>query len=113
MYKATAADVGRLEQPVAASLVVVNSVVQYFPSLDYLFKMVQQLVELEGTRTLFFGDVRSCDKATKADIRRMVADMEQVERELLVDPAFFTALPSRLPGLVSTSRSCPEDEGDK
>ncbi|KAK1916804.1 hypothetical protein P3342_004359 [Pyrenophora teres f. teres] len=59
MYKATAADVGRLEQPVAASLVVINSVVQYFPSLDYLFKTVQQLVELEGTRTLFFGDVRS------------------------------------------------------
>ncbi|KAL7780703.1 hypothetical protein CFE70_010728, partial [Pyrenophora teres f. teres 0-1] len=99
MYKATAADVGRLEQPVAASLVVINSVVQYFPSLDYLFKTVQQLVELEGTRTLFFGDVRSYalhreflatravhmagDRATKADIRRMVADMERVERELL------------------------------
>ncbi|KAL7771431.1 hypothetical protein CFE70_001374 [Pyrenophora teres f. teres 0-1] len=32
MYKATAADVGRLEQPVAASLVVINSVVQYFPA---------------------------------------------------------------------------------
>ncbi|CAE7034436.1 Non-ribosomal peptide synthetase [Pyrenophora teres f. teres] len=124
MYKATAADVGRLEQPVAASLVVVNSVVQYFPSLDYLFKMVQQLVELEGTRTLFFGDVRSCalhreflatravhmagDKATKADIRRMVADMERVERELLVDPAFFTALPSRLPGLVEHVEILPK-----
>ncbi|KAK1914064.1 hypothetical protein P3342_007310 [Pyrenophora teres f. teres] len=123
MYKATAADVGRLEQPVAASLVVVNSVVQYFPSLDYLFKMVQQLVELEGTRTLF-GDVRSCalhreflatravhmagDKATKADIRRMVADMERVERELLVDPAFFTALPSRLPGLVEHVEILPK-----
>ncbi|KAK1914119.1 hypothetical protein P3342_007365 [Pyrenophora teres f. teres] len=105
MYKATAADVGRLEQPVAASLVVVNSVVQYFPSLDYLFKMVQQLVELEGTRTLFFGDVRSCHKA---DIRRMVADMERVERELLVDPAFFTALPSRLPGLVEHVEILPK-----
>ncbi|KAL7778314.1 hypothetical protein CFE70_004993 [Pyrenophora teres f. teres 0-1] len=124
MYKATAADVGRLEQPVAASLVVVNSVVQYFPSLDYLFKTVQQLVELEGTRTLFFGDVRSYalhreflatravhmagDRATKADIRRMVADMERVERELLVDPAFFTALPSRLPGLVDHVEILPK-----
>ncbi|KAL7772850.1 hypothetical protein CFE70_002813 [Pyrenophora teres f. teres 0-1] len=124
MYKATAADVGRLEQPVAASLVVINSVVQYFPSLDYLFKTVQQLVELEGTRTLFFGDVRSYalhreflatravhmagDRATKADIRRMVADMERVERELLVDPAFFTALPSRLPGLVDHVEILPK-----
>lgn len=30
----------------------------------------------------------------------MVANMECVELELLVDPVFFTALPSRLPGLV-------------
>ncbi|KAK1914067.1 hypothetical protein P3342_007313 [Pyrenophora teres f. teres] len=82
------------------------------------------MVELEGTRTLFFGDVRSCalhreflatravhmagDKATKADIRRMVADMERVERELLVDPAFFTALPSRLPGLVEHVEILPK-----
>ncbi|KAF2462487.1 amino acid adenylation, partial [Lindgomyces ingoldianus] len=113
MYKATAADIGQLKQPIAANLVVMNSVVQYFPSQDYLFKLIQDLLALEGVRTLFFGDIRSYalyreflatralrmagDKATKADILRMMADMERVERELLVDPAFFTALPSRLP----------------
>ncbi|CAE7020055.1 destruxin synthetase [Pyrenophora teres f. teres] len=48
------------------------------------------------------------DRATKADIRRMVADMERVERELLVDPAFFTALPSRLPGLVDHVEILPK-----
>ncbi|KAK1916437.1 hypothetical protein P3342_004256 [Pyrenophora teres f. teres] len=48
------------------------------------------------------------DKATKAGIRRMVADMERVERELLVDPAFFTALPSRLPGLVEHVEILPK-----
>ncbi|KJZ68532.1 hypothetical protein HIM_12080 [Hirsutella minnesotensis 3608] len=35
MYKATATDVGRLCMPISPSLVVLNSVVQYFPSLDY------------------------------------------------------------------------------
>ncbi|KAF2471468.1 uncharacterized protein BDR25DRAFT_368329 [Lindgomyces ingoldianus] len=124
MYKATAADVGHLEQLIAANLVVMNSVVQYFPSQDYLFKLIRDLLALNGVRTLFFGDIRSYalyreflatralrmagDKATKADILRMMADMERVERELLVDPAFFTALPSRLPGLVEHVEILPK-----
>ncbi|KAF2463679.1 acetyl-CoA synthetase-like protein [Lindgomyces ingoldianus] len=124
MYKATAADIGQLERPIAANLVVMNSVVQYFPSQDYLFKLIQDLLTLKGVRTLFFGDIRSYalyreflatralrmagGKAAKADILRMMADMERVERELLVDPAFFTALPSRLPGLVEHVEIMPK-----
>ncbi|KAG9191728.1 ATP-binding cassette, subfamily B (MDR/TAP), member 1 [Alternaria panax] len=124
MHKATAADVGQLERPIAANLVVMNSVVQYFPSQEYLFKVVQELVALDGVQTLFFGDIRSYalyqeflsaralqiagNKATKAELRRMMADMECVERELLVDPAFFTALPSLLPGLVEHVEILPK-----
>ncbi|KAL7773083.1 hypothetical protein CFE70_003047 [Pyrenophora teres f. teres 0-1] len=124
MHKATAADVGQLERPIAANLVVTNSVVQYFPSQDYLFKVVQELVVLESVQTLFFGDIRSYalyqeflatralhiagNKTTKAELRRMMADMERVERELLVDPAFFTALPSRLPDLVEHVEILPK-----
>ncbi|ENI04720.1 hypothetical protein COCC4DRAFT_40817 [Bipolaris maydis ATCC 48331] len=123
VYKATAAELDRLP-PIDANLVVINSVVQYFPSLDYLFKTVQQLLEIEGASTLFFGDVRSYalhreflatralfmagDTAEKADIRRMIADMERVERELLVDPGFFTALPERLPGLIEHVEILPK-----
>lgn len=125
IHKATAADLGRLKPSCDASLVVINSVVQYFPSLDYLFKTVQQLLELESVSTLFIGDVRSYalhreflatralriagEKASKAEIHRIVADMEQVERELLVDPAFFTALRSRLPDLVEHVEILPKN----
>ncbi|EFQ94086.1 hypothetical protein PTT_08344, partial [Pyrenophora teres f. teres 0-1] len=124
MHKATAADVGQLERPIAANLVVMNSVVQYFPSQDYLFKVVQELVVLEGVQKIFFGDIRSYalyqeflatralhiagNKTTKAELRRMMVDMERVERELLVDPAFFTALPSRLPDLVEHVEILPK-----
>ncbi|EOA91164.1 uncharacterized protein SETTUDRAFT_65284, partial [Exserohilum turcica Et28A] len=123
VYKATAAEIDRLP-PIDASLVVINSVVQYFPSLEYLFKTTQQLLELEGVSTLFFGDVRSYalhreflatralfmagDSAAKADVRRMIDDMERVERELLVDPAFFTGLPDRLPHLVDHVEILPK-----
>ncbi|EMD61778.1 hypothetical protein COCSADRAFT_121744 [Bipolaris sorokiniana ND90Pr] len=124
MHKATAVDLSRLEGLTDANLVVINSVVQYFPSQEYLFKVVQELLALDGVQTLFFGDIRSYalyqeflatralhiagDKTTKAELRRMMADMERVERELLVDPAFFTALPSRLPDLVGHVEILPK-----
>ncbi|KAL1799672.1 hypothetical protein ACET3X_000014 [Alternaria dauci] len=123
VYKATAADLDRLK-PIDASLVVINSVVQYFPSLEYLYKTTQQLLELESISTIFFGDVRSYalhreflatramfmagDDADKAEVRRIIADMERVERELLVDPAFFTSLPQRLPDLVEHVEILPK-----
>ncbi|KAI1749210.1 hypothetical protein F4782DRAFT_514383, partial [Xylaria castorea] len=59
MYKGTATDVGRLEKLNSPNLVVINSVVQYFPSLKYLQNVVENLVRLKGVKTIFFGDVRS------------------------------------------------------
>ncbi|KAG9196802.1 hypothetical protein G6514_004200 [Epicoccum nigrum] len=124
MHKATAMDIGRLEPSVTANLAGLNSVVQYFPSQEYLFKVVQELLQVTGMQTIFFGDIRSYalhreflaaralrmagDKATRADIRRIVTDMERVEAELLVDPAFFTALPGRLPELVEHVEILPK-----
>ncbi|KAM4054534.1 AMP-binding enzyme [Hirsutella rhossiliensis] len=113
MFKATAADLCRVRAATSPELVVLNSVVQYFPSQDYLFNVVQELVQLEGVQTLFLGDIRSLalfqeflvaralhiagDRASKDEIRRIMTDLERAESELLVDPAFFTALPSQLP----------------
>ncbi|PVI01696.1 acetyl-CoA synthetase-like protein [Periconia macrospinosa] len=124
MYKATAAEVFKIERLELAEFVVLNSVVQYFPSQEYLFKVVESLLNLGGVKTIFLGDVRSyalhrdflVTKAlrmsghgpTKKDIRHMVEDMEQVERELLVDPGFFTALPSRLPDFVEYVEILPK-----
>lgn len=116
MYKGTAVDVDRLGQAVTVNLVVLNSVVQYFPSQEYLLKVIEGLLELKGVEIIFFGDIRSYalhreflatralhmanGKAKKADLRRMMNDLTLAELELLVDPGFFTALPSRLPGRI-------------
>ncbi|OSS43258.1 hypothetical protein B5807_12118, partial [Epicoccum nigrum] len=116
MYQGTAVDIGQLRQPLNANLVVLNSVVQYFPSQEYLFMVIKGLLQVEGVETIFFGDVRSHalhreflatralhmagGKGTKADIRRMIANLGDAEAELLVDPGFFTTLPSRLPDRI-------------
>ncbi|KAH7116165.1 hypothetical protein B0J11DRAFT_593923 [Dendryphion nanum] len=124
MYKATAADINGLRIPLKANLAIINSVVQYFPSQEYLFNVVEELAKVEGITTLFFGDIRSYalhreflatrafrisgDSSTKAGLRRMVEDMERVELELLVDPAFFTSLPSRIPQIVKHVEILPK-----
>ncbi|KKP01739.1 AMP-binding enzyme [Trichoderma harzianum] len=115
IYKATAADVNRLEVFAETEFVIFNSVVQYFPSQDYLFKVIQNLIGLGAIKTIFLGDIRSYalhkdflasralhllgGRATPEEVARIISDMERAESELLVDPAFFTALPNRLQGI--------------
>ncbi|RDH30162.1 hypothetical protein BDQ94DRAFT_173144 [Aspergillus welwitschiae] len=122
--KGTADNINSLGVPISANMVIVNSVVQYFPSQDYLLKVIEDLVQLETVRTIFFGDIRSYalfrefqvtralhiagDTATEDEIRQMMANMEQVELELLVDPAFFTSLIDRFPGLVEHVEILPK-----
>lgn len=124
MYQTTAAEVCQIEHLESVNFVVLNSVVQYFPSQEYLFDVIESLLSLKGVKTIFFGDVRSYalyreflatralrmagDGANKEDIRRMMEDMEQVERELLVDPGFFTGLLSRFPDLVKHVEIVPK-----
>jgi amino acid adenylation domain-containing protein len=116
IHKGTAADVGRLRGHISPNLVVVNSVAQYFPSQEYLFNVVKELVGQQGTKTVFFGDIRSHalhkefqvtkavhlvgEAPSKKKIRQKMAEIGRAEKELLVDPAFFTALPDLLPDLV-------------
>ncbi|MFF3195077.1 non-ribosomal peptide synthase/polyketide synthase [Streptomyces misionensis] len=92
--------------------VVINSVVQYFPSADYLADVIGKLMELLAPGgTLFVGDVRNLRllrplatavqlHRTGADgdlaaVRRAVEQAVRVEKELLVDPDFFTVLRAR------------------
>ncbi|MBO8183992.1 non-ribosomal peptide synthetase [Streptomyces spirodelae] len=89
--------------------VVLNSVVQYFPNADYLEKVLRGLLEVlaPGGR-VFVGDVRNLHllqalrtavelgrPAGAADggvVRAAVAQSVSLEKELLIDPAFFTGL---------------------
>ncbi|KAH8197022.1 hypothetical protein TruAng_008809 [Truncatella angustata] len=124
MQKGTAADIDQLERLNSPNLVVINSVVQYFPSQNYLFKVVEDIVRLEGVKTIFFGDVRSYalydefrvtkalrllgKTASKGEIQRQMDEAERVEQELLVDPAFFTDLPSQFPKIVEHVEILPK-----
>jgi SAM-dependent methyltransferase len=89
--------------------VILNSVVQYFPDLPYLRRVLAGISALAapGAR-IFLGDLRSLPlhetfhlsvllqqaEATTplAEIREQVASRARRERELVLDPAFFTAL---------------------
>ncbi len=98
-------------------LVILNSVCQYFPGIDYLVRVLEGAVQaVKPGGAVFVGDVRSLplladfaesverfqappdrsEEEIRRRIRRRVAD----EEELVVDPAFFQALADRLPGIT-------------
>ena len=98
--------------------IIVNSVVQYFPSVNYLKRVIEGLASLlaPGGR-IYFGDIRNyrlqrCFRTavalqrTKAGensskLQRIVGRDMLFEKELLVAPQFF----------VEIERSLPEFEG--
>ncbi|WP_172437238.1 non-ribosomal peptide synthetase [Lysobacter enzymogenes] len=93
--------------------VVLNSVVQYFPSADYLIEVLRQASErvAPGGR-IFVGDVRhhglmrafhasvqfakADDEADAARLRAAIERGMRQDKELLLGPEFFRALPQRL-----------------
>jgi amino acid adenylation domain-containing protein len=98
-------------------LVILNSVVQYFPSRDYLLRVLTSAVDaLVPGGTIFVGDVRSLPllKAfhTSVEMRRggptllPSALLQRIhlqvahEEELVIDPLYFSALASQLTGLT-------------
>jgi amino acid adenylation domain-containing protein len=95
-------------------VVVINSVVQYFPSIDYLLEVVEkatQALTIDGH--LFVGDIQSYPllevfhasiqlyqspaELTVGQLRQRIQKNVQLNQELVVDPAFFGALPECLP----------------
>ena len=98
--------------------ILLNSVVQYFPSLTYLTQVITQAVDhLADKGTLFIGDIRnsmlleafhaSVELARAADalepghIYQRMQERVLEETELLVAPHFFVALQERLPRIRS------------
>ncbi|MFJ8579614.1 amino acid adenylation domain-containing protein [Micromonospora sp. NPDC093277] len=98
-------------------VIVLNSVVQYFADERYLLRVIEgALPRLAPGGSLFLGDIRSLpllesfhtsvqlERAAPEDtaeqlrerVRRALAD----DKELVFDPAFFTALPARFPQLA-------------
>lgn len=97
-------------------LVVLNSVAQYFPSLDYFLRVVRGAVEkLAPGGRVFLGDLRSlplleafhtsvqlqqADEGMSADeLRERVRTAVRQERELVIHPALFASAAKLFPGV--------------
>ncbi|WPZ32677.1 non-ribosomal peptide synthase/polyketide synthase [Thalassobaculum sp. OXR-137] len=99
---------------------VLNSVVQYFPTRDYLLAVLREAVArcAEGG-SIFVGDVRSLPLlrsyhgavqhfraepgVTPRELARRIEEQVAREQELAVAPAFFLALADRIPRIAGVS----------
>jgi amino acid adenylation domain-containing protein len=96
-------------EPASVDMVILNSVVQYFPSLDYLREVIEGAVRVvKPGGAIFLGDIRNFtlleayhtsvelfkapDQLSQADLSRRIQKHLAEQEELLVDPQFFSAL---------------------
>ena len=101
-------------EPESFDVVVLNSVVQYFPSIEYLIEVLTGSINvLRSGGTIYIGDVRSLPlleafhtsvelhrappRLTVGQLRERVRKSMTGEVELLIEPAFFHALKKQLP----------------
>ncbi|AWS40467.1 non-ribosomal peptide synthetase [Streptosporangium sp. 'caverna'] len=104
--------------PARFDTVVINSVAQYFSSVEYLIDVLRQAMELldPGGR-IFLGDIRNLrllrafltavtlhdgahSEESPATVRDLVAHQQELESELLLDPAFFARIGEWVPDVV-------------
>ena len=96
----------------SVDLVIINSVVQYFPGTDYLLQVLQQAVRATETGgNIFIGDVRSLPllgayhasvqlhkaplEMAAEELRQRIRKAQQAEEELAVDPVLFNEIADR------------------
>jgi len=94
--------------------VILNSVVQYFPSLDYLLQVLAGALDaVKRGGFIFLGDVRSLPLLlafhasvqlgqaeaglSREELRQQVQRAMAQETELVIDPAWFAILQQRFP----------------
>jgi amino acid adenylation domain-containing protein len=97
-------------------VVILNSIVQYFPSQDYLMQVLQNALQvLAEPGVLFIGDVRSLpllnafhswvqfnqadSSMERTQLQQRVVRSQFEEPELAIDPAFFDALRGSFPSI--------------
>jgi amino acid adenylation domain-containing protein len=118
-------------EPEAFDAVILNSVVQYFPNIDYLVRVLEGAVQaLAPGGFIFIGDVRSLPlleafhasvqlyqaepSLTREQLQQRVQMQVFQETELVIDPAFFTALRQRFPQIsnvqIELMRGCHQNE---
>jgi amino acid adenylation domain-containing protein len=97
--------------------VVLNSVVQYFPSAEYLLKVLKgALSAVRAGGFIFIGDIRNLTlletfhvsvqlhrapaSFTSEQLLRMAGTQQELEEELVIDPAFFMGLRQHFPQIM-------------
>ena len=101
-------------EPKSFDTIILNSVVQYFPGIDYLMTVLRRVLRLAapGGR-IFFGDLRNFallehfhgsiqlhradDAVTLDKLEQRLSDSLKNEGELLVAPLLFSAVAQRFP----------------
>ncbi|MCX7921060.1 MAG: amino acid adenylation domain-containing protein [Clostridia bacterium] len=99
-------------------VIVLNSVAQYFPNVNYLLSVLKKAVSLvarNGKGAVFLGDIRNLplletfhtevelekapDTLTIEQLKRRIQKRLRQEQELVIDPEFFWALKDELPDI--------------
>lgn len=103
-------------EPKSRDAIILSSVVQYFPSIDYLLQVLDGCIEvLRPGGFILLGDLRSLPLAeafhssvqlakagpstTAAQLRQQVRQQAAQDTELFIDPALFPALRHRYPAI--------------
>jgi amino acid adenylation domain-containing protein/non-ribosomal peptide synthase protein (TIGR01720 family) len=98
-------------EPGIFDTVIINSVIQYMPSLDYLLRVIAGAIAATADNgRVFLGDVRSlphlhsfhtavqiarsADAESTAALKQRIERAVGLEQELLIDPLFFDRLPA-------------------
>lgn len=96
-------------EPQSFDVVILNSVIQYFPSAGYLLQVLQQAIQMVrpggiiflgdirhlGLLRLFQASVQLAQGNSELRLPQLLARAQQqaaLERELVIDPDFFVAL---------------------
>ena len=115
--------------PQAFDTVIVNSVVQYFPDVQYLLRVIRgALACLRPGGHLFIGDVRNLGllevfhssvelakaqpEHTVAELRHRIARAVERDKELVIDPRFFNSLRAVMSDIVEVDIEVKDGDGD-
>jgi amino acid adenylation domain-containing protein len=96
--------------------IILNSVAQYFPDIDYLLSVLEGTLKLvKPGGTIFVGDVRNfalrqvyrtavelyrAGEISCQELDERIRAQEDDDEELEIDPAFFLAIQERLPAIA-------------
>jgi amino acid adenylation domain-containing protein len=97
-------------------LILINSVIQYFPNAKYLFSVIEQAANAVKEGCIFIGDVQShsalkmhhaseqllhsSDQLSISDFEERVTRRMNIEDELSIDPEFFYFIKTEIPQIT-------------